>query len=110
MAGMAGRSTRSLERMRTSRAANLAIVLAVLAWPLLVYAVLSQLADPMPSLSHAELEALRHRSILVLSCGVLAIVASLWLSGFAYQSARVRSIVAVGLCVVPTIAVLVSMV
>ncbi len=80
--------------MKQSSASNLAIALAMLAWPLTYYGVMSQLGDYQPDTSHEVIEANRRISVAVLSVGFLCFIGSLWLSGYSFIGAKVRSSIA----------------
>ena len=92
--------------MRATQPANLALAIAVLAWPLLVYGALSQLGDPAPSTSAAALRHIWQISMLCLAAGLISLIAALWLSGFSYAAAPRRSIAVVFVVLVPAIVVL----
>jgi hypothetical protein len=84
--------------MKQSSAANIAIIFAVLAWPLSFYGVLSQLGDYSPDTPYEVMNANRFISNVVLCVGVLCVPASFWLSGFSYTGAKFRSIIAAVTC------------
>jgi hypothetical protein len=84
--------------MRQSVASNFAVLLAVLSWPLACYGVMSQLGDYAPSTPREILAANHHRSVAVLVAGLLCFSSSLWLSGYSFSAAKVRSVVAAVLC------------
>ena len=93
------------EDMKQGTASNLAIALAVVAWPLACGGALSQLGDYAPGVSQAVIEADRHRSMAVLMTGLLCLLVSLWLSGYSFSGARIRSLIATVACMGPAIAV-----
>jgi hypothetical protein len=91
----------SLELMRTNHFANLALILVPIGWLLAYYGVMSQLGDPHPDLPRADVETMRDRSQMVLAFGVTCLLASLWLAGTAFTFARIRSLVAASLVLIP---------
>ncbi|WP_426687215.1 hypothetical protein [Rhodanobacter ginsengiterrae] len=91
--------------MKQTSAANLALLLVVVGWALAYYGVMSQLGDPSPSVPHAQIEAARHVSLVVLYIGVVSILAALWLSGYSFSAAKVRASVCVALILLPSVVV-----
>ena len=91
--------------MDRTRAANLALLLVVVGWLLAFCGVTLQLGDPGPTISHAQIEANRLRSFAVLLVSIVCLLSSLWLSGYGFLVARVRSIVAAAAVVLSLIAV-----
>lgn len=91
--------------MNPSRTANLALCLVVIGWLLAVYGALSQLGDPAPWVSRASVEAQRQTSAGVLLAGIVALLTSLWLSGYSFAQARWRAVIAAFLCVAPVVAI-----
>ncbi len=87
--------------MKPANASNVALALAVVAWPLAYYGVLSQMGDYGPYVPRAEIVANSHRSIVVLVAGVLCFCSALWLSGFAHFGAPRRAILAIFICTAP---------
>ena len=87
--------------MRTNLFVNLALALVPIGWLLAYYGVMSQLGDPHPDLPRADVETMRDRSQMVLAFGVTCLLASLWLAGTAFTSARIRSLVAASLVLIP---------
>ena len=84
--------------MKQSTASNLALVLALLAWPLCYYGVLSQLGDFVPATPRHVIDQHRAVSASVLALGVAALATALVLAGFAFSGARVRSGAAIAVC------------
>jgi len=62
------------------------------------YGALSQLGDPAPWVTTAQLDAMHHRSLLFMLAGMLAPLFSLWLAGYSFHAARIRASVASILC------------
>ncbi len=84
--------------MRQSVASNIAVGLALLAWPLIIYGLMSQLGDYHPSTPSEVIAANRRASVAVLSTGFLCFLGALWLSGFSFTGAKVRSLLAAACC------------
>ncbi len=84
--------------MKQSTASNIALVLAILAWPLCFYGLLSQLGDYAPDTPSHIIEGNRLKSFIALTVGLLSFLSSLWLSGFAFPGAKLRSATAAIIC------------
>ena len=84
--------------MRQSVASNLAVGLALLAWPLIIYGLMSQLGDYHPDTPNGAIAASRRVSVAVLSAGLLCFLGALWLSGFSFTGAKIRSLLAASCC------------
>ena len=95
--------------MRASRLANLALVLVIAGWLLAFFGVMSQLGDPAPGVPRSVIESHRHVSITVLLVGILCLIGALWLSGYSFEKARKRSLLAAALIAIPAGAVVVSL-
>jgi di/tricarboxylate transporter len=89
--------------MKHSHAANAAIVLVIIGWFSYAYGVFSQMGDPVPWVTKAELEAHRLVAVTFMLLGVLLVLSSLWLSGYAFSSARWRSAFTTLCAVVPVV-------
>jgi|SRR6185437_433571 len=89
--------------MKQTTAANTSLVLVVLGWPLTYYGFLSNAGDGdfSPSLSHAEIVAAQHQAVAMLLIGMACLISALWLSGYAFSSARFRATIALAACVLP---------
>ncbi|MBN8726280.1 MAG: hypothetical protein J0H15_01065 [Xanthomonadales bacterium] len=85
--------------MRQTTASNLALLLAVLAWPLIYYVLMSQLGDYRPGTPSEVILANRRVSVAVLSAGFLSFLGALWLSGYSFTGAKMRSTLAALVCV-----------
>lgn len=100
-----------LERMNPLKAANWALILVIVGWPLSYYGAMPhQLGDPAPTITRAVDEAYQLRSFAFLTVGILCLLSSVWLSGHSFTTAKVRSIVSALAVVLPTIAVILSLV
>ncbi len=93
--------------MTPSRAANLSLALVAAGWLAALYGAFSQLGDPAPWVPTSEIEIRRRISMVVLFVGVFALVTGLWLSGYAFGSAKRRSLIAMLVCVLPLVAMFV---
>lgn len=92
-------------RVKQTTASNLALVLVAIAWALVCYGALSQMGDYAPATPRAVIEANRHRSTLIWLFGLLCLIGSLWLSGYGFAAAKVRSVLAAVACVAPLLVV-----
>ncbi|WP_139350896.1 hypothetical protein [Rhodanobacter sp. C01] len=95
--------------MERTKAANLALLLVALGWLLAFYGVMSQVGDPGPTISPAQIDANRLRSFAILLVGIVCLLSSLWLSGYSFMVAKVRSIVSAAAVVLPSIGVVLSL-
>jgi hypothetical protein len=95
--------------MRPSKSANLALALANTGWLVGGFGFLSQGGDPPPSIPDSVIERHRDIAIALLLVGGVCVLASLWFAGRSYPEAKVRSLLALGLAVVPAIAAIVSL-
>ncbi|MBB6247366.1 hypothetical protein [Rhodanobacter sp. A1T4] len=95
--------------MERTKAANLALLLIAIGWLLAFIGVMSQLGDPGPTVTHAQIEANRLRSFAALVIGVACLLSSLWLSGYCFAVARVRSIASAAAVMLPSMAIILSM-
>ena len=87
--------------MKLQSASNVAIGLVVAGWLSGTYGVLSQLGDPAPWVSHAELDTHRRVSLSFMLLGLLALLTSVWLSGYSFRVAPRRAALTLVSCVVP---------
>jgi hypothetical protein len=89
--------------MKQTTAANTSLVLVVLGWPFAYYGFLSNTGygDYSPNLSHVEIVAAQHQAVAMLLIGMACLISSLWLSGYAFASAKFRSAIALAACVLP---------
>ena len=87
--------------MKEVVAANVSLVLAVVCVPLLAYGYSSVLGDPAPWVPASAIQSSRFWSATAFSVGLVCLFFSFWLSGYAFRSARWRSLLAVAICCVP---------
>jgi len=84
--------------MKSQNIADLSLALAIVAAPLLYAGIFSMLGDPAPRVTPDDMTAIRTRSLAMLGGGLIAMFASVWLSGYSFRSAPRRSMVAFVLC------------
>lgn len=84
--------------MKQSTASNVALALAILAWPLCYYGVLSRIGDFAPDTPRDVIGRYERISSVVLSVGLLSLFASLCLGGFGFSGAKFRSTAAIVAC------------
>jgi hypothetical protein len=89
--------------LTTSRAANASLILVIVGWLVATYGVLSHFGDPDPRIPLSVIERDRHMAGACLIVGIASLVASIWLSGYAFQNARRRASIALGAFVLPFI-------
>jgi hypothetical protein len=89
--------------VKLQHAANAAIGLAITGWLSGAYGVLSSLGDPAPWVSNAELETHRQLSLSLVLVGLLALLISVWLSGYSFRVAPRRAALACLGCIVPAL-------
>lgn len=94
--------------MKSAHAANLSLGLVVIGWLLSAYGVLSTLGDPDPRVPSVVIERERHLSAAILIVGVIALLSSTWLSGYAFTQAKRRASLALIMCVAPIVALFVN--
>jgi Na+/phosphate symporter len=84
-------------------AANVALALCGLAWPLMAYGLLSRLADPAPDITREQIASAHQISNVVLLVGVVALLGAAWLAGYSFSEARWRAVFVSIACIVPLI-------
>jgi len=89
------------QNVKPSYAANLAIVLAVSAWPIIFFACVSMLGDSGMRLSPEANDALHRNLLLRFAFGCGLVFFSLSLAGYSFAAAKVRASLAFLVCVVP---------
>jgi hypothetical protein len=95
--------------MTSSRSANLGLALAVTGWLITSLGFLFQGGDPPSTMSDSVIERHRDIAIAMLLVGLIFILTSMWLAGRSYAEAKVRSLLAMAVVVVPAIAAVVSL-
>jgi hypothetical protein len=83
--------------------ANLALIFAVLGWVLCFVGVTGQLGDPDRRIARSVMENEERMFLTSLFVGACLAFSSMWLAGYAYSEARVRSLVALALWLLPVI-------
>jgi hypothetical protein len=86
--------------MKSSIAANLSLLLAVVAWPLVAYGFASMMGDRF-DVPAEVIRAQMRISSTVAYTGFFSLAASLWLSGYAFPVAKRRAVLAASGCVLP---------
>ena len=94
--------------MKRSHAANLALALVLLGWPLNLLGGLFSFADLNDHLTAGERRLYDQVEAGSFFLGMLALLSALVLAGYAYSGARVRAILVILLVAAPVIAGLVS--
>ncbi|MUV14622.1 hypothetical protein [Noviluteimonas gilva] len=84
--------------MKQTTASNVALALALLAWPFCFYGALSQLGDFAPDTPRDVIDRHKLVSSIVLSTGLFSLFVSLVLSGFGFSGARYRAVTAIAVC------------
>lgn len=92
-----------------SALANVALVLVVAGWALASYAFLSMIGDPLPTVSHARIEAARHTALALLLLGVLSLAMSLWLASRSFSAARIRASCTFAAFVIPATVIIANL-
>ena len=87
--------------MNSAKAANISLVLAVLALPLLGFGFLSRMEDPAPWVSAQEVIAAERIALAALSLGLAGLVSSFTFAIKSFAAARKRAIVALMICALP---------
>ncbi len=94
--------------MKKTTAANVALVLVTLAWPMVLYGSLSQMGDAAPD-ARAAVEAARRWSSVFFFAGLLSFVASIGLALHALAGARIRARIALVIALLPLLAIAVML-
>ncbi|KGQ19265.1 hypothetical protein LF41_2911 [Lysobacter dokdonensis DS-58] len=84
--------------MKQATASNIALALAILAWPLCSYGFFSLLVDFVPDTPRDVIEPHQLASYVALLAGLLSLLASLCLCAFGFSGAKVRSLIAIAVC------------
>ncbi|WP_426107220.1 hypothetical protein [Massilia sp. TSP1-1-2] len=90
--------------MKKTTAANLALILVAVAWPLALFGVFSQMGDPAPD-AREQVEAARKWSTAVFFAGALSLIAAIGLAAYALRTAKVRAGIALAAALIPLIVV-----
>lgn len=77
--------------MSKNSAANVNLVVVLLAWPLMFFGIAQQMGDPAPPVSSATIEATHHFAQAVLLGGALSLFAAIGLALYAVRAAKVRA-------------------
>ncbi len=90
--------------MRKTTAANIALGLTVAGWAMSCLGLFAHLGDPNPEVPHEVIDAENHFYWAIFFAGTILVVGAAWLAGFGYSEARIRSLVAAALTIVPLFA------
>jgi hypothetical protein len=86
--------------MKQTTAANLSLVLVVMAWAALACSAGAAMVDPGPTVDPSRFFGDQQRTAVLWSnAGLLLLLSGTWLAGHAYTAARVRSVLALLLCI-----------
>jgi hypothetical protein len=89
--------------MKKSVAANLALALIALGWMLSFIGLTGQLGDSDPRVARLVVESEQRMLWGVFFAGEFLAFTSTWLAGYAYAEARIRSLVALAMWLLPLI-------
>jgi hypothetical protein len=84
--------------MKQSIAPNLAVALALLAWPLSYYGFTLLGADYARGTPTEYIYSAQHRATLIFAAGLLCLFGGLWFSGRSLALAKARSLSALCIC------------
>ena len=87
--------------MTKDNAANLALFLVAVAWPLAIFGALHMLADPLPDIPRAEIKAKEHLMVAIFIAGLASLLASLCFGVYAFSAAKVRAGIALAIGLIP---------
>lgn len=89
--------------MRKATAVNIALCLVVLGWVASFRGLFAQLGDPDPRVPREVIEAENRFYWMFFLGGVVVIMVAMWLAGFGYSEAKIRSAVVAAVTVTPLI-------
>lgn len=89
--------------MRRPTAANIALVFIALGWAISYVGLFTHLGDPNPKVSHEVIEAENKFYWAIFFLGIVLAFGAMWLAGFAYSEAKIRSLIAASMCLFPLI-------
>ncbi|WP_445145031.1 hypothetical protein [Dyella sp. Tek66A03] len=95
---------RGFEPMRKATAANIALCLVAIGWLVSYWGVMAHLGDADPRVPREIIEAENRFYWGVFFGGAVLIVVAMWLAGFGYSEAKVRSIAVAAAIVIPLVA------
>jgi hypothetical protein len=81
--------------------ANLALIFAVLGWVLCFVGLTGQLGDPDPRIARSVIDSEERMLWTSFFVGACLALTSMWLAGYAYSEAKVRSLIALALWLLP---------
>lgn len=77
--------------MKKTAAANIALCLVVMGWAASFWGLFAHLGDPDPRAPREVIEAENRFYWALFFVGVVAIASAMWLAGFSYSEAKIRS-------------------
>lgn len=87
--------------MKKTTAANLALGMAALGWAMCYLGLFAHLGDPNPAIPRETIEAEDRFYWMIFFAGAMLAVGAMWFAGFGYAEARIRSIIAASLLLLP---------
>ena len=89
--------------MKRTAAANIAMCLTIVGWTMSFVGLFAHLGDPNPKVPHEVIEAENRFYWAIFLVGMILIACAMWLAGFGYLEAKIRSSLTVAMTVVPLI-------
>lgn len=90
--------------MRKSAAANIALCFTALGWVTSYLGVMAHLGDANPNVQHEVIEAENRFYWAIFFVGLVLIASAMWMAGFGYSEAKMRSLITAALTIVPLVA------
>jgi hypothetical protein len=89
--------------MRKTTAVNIALCLTVIGWAMSYLGLFAHLGDPNPKVPHEVIEAENRFYWAIFVAGVVLAVGAMWLAGFGYSEAKIRSLITAAMTIVPLV-------
>ncbi len=89
--------------MRKTTAVNIALCLTVIGWAMSYMGLFAHLGDPNPKVPHEVIEAENRFYWAIFVAGVVLAVSAMWLAGFGYSEAKIRSVITAAMTIVPLV-------
>lgn len=96
--------------MTKNSAANVALFLVVLAWPLMVFGIARQMGDPAPWVPQEVTDANHRFALAFLVAGALSLLAATGLALYAIREARLRAAITLAIAALPLVVMVVMLV